>query len=66
MSVREPDRKPGRLDVNTKAKAFVDHTLRITSNRNVFFDGFDDVLTQIRQTAVDIPMSTVGSRTTFA
>lgn len=54
MSVREPDRKPGRLDVNTKAKAFVDHTLRITSNKKVFFEGFDDVLTQIRQAAIDI------------
>lgn len=54
MSVREPDRKPGRLDVNTKAKAFADHTLRITSNRNVFFEGFDDVLEDIRQTAINI------------
>lgn len=54
MSVRAPDRKPGKLDVNTKAKGFCKHTLTITSNRNVFYKGYDDVLTQIRQAAIDI------------
>lgn len=52
--VKEPDRSHGKLEVNTKAKAFCKHTLQITANKNVFFEGNEEVLEEIRRDAIRI------------
>ena len=55
MSVPEPQRGKGKLEVCTKARDLADYTLQITSNEKIFLPQFQRSLTDsINGTAINI------------